>query len=222
MAEKPKLPYRLTEEQKHEFARLYLLDYLITEEARISILLDEHNEDLEPLFEELMARELIEIDKSQCYRPTRKGIDRHHQFLRRYRENMAINDIFCAVDLAAGEFAFSYYDNFETRREWENFLKQPRWDDLRIAVAEYLGQDPVELVFMSFINEKRFGRDANGKWQFDLLLGTVWDEILEICNCAIHWTDLGYEDEEGNRVPAEAVIEDIIAQGNALRQRLTS
>ncbi|NPA25581.1 MAG: hypothetical protein GXO34_07130 [Deltaproteobacteria bacterium] len=220
MPQPPKLPYTLDEEKKHEFARLYLLDYMIEEEPEISIMLDEHNEDLEPLFEELMARELIEIDKSQCYRVSKKGVDRHRRFLKRYREMMAINDIFCAVDLATGEFAFSYYDDYPDRRSWENFLSQPRWDDLRIAVAEYLGEDPIELVFMSFINEKRFGRDANGKWQFDLLLGTIWDEILEICNTAIHWPDLGYEDDEGF-VPAEDVIEDIIAQGNALRQRLT-
>jgi hypothetical protein len=219
MARQPQLPYQLSEEQKHEFARLFLLDYLIEEEPKVPILLDEHHEDLEPLFEELMARELIEIDRNQCYRPTRKGIDRHREFLKRYREMIALNDIFCAVDLAAGEFAFSYYDDFTTDREWLEFLKQPRWDDLRIAVAEYLGEDPIELVFMSFINEKRFGRDSDGKWQYDLLLGTIWDEILEICNTAIHWTDLGYEDEQG-QVPAEAVIEDIIAQGNELRETI--
>jgi len=181
MPQPPKLPYTLDEEKKHEFARLYLLDYMIEEEPKIPIMLDEHNEDLEPLFEELMARELIEIDKSQCYRVSKKGVERHRRFLRRYREmmaindifcavdlatgEMAINDIFCAVDLATGEFAFSYYDDYPDRRSWENFLSQPRWDDLRIAVAEYLGEDPIELVFMSFINEKRFGRDADGKWQ---------------------------------------------------------
>ncbi len=220
MPQPPQLPYQLSPEQKHEFARLFLLDYLIEEEPRVSILLDEHHEDLEPLFEELMARELIEIDQNQCYQPSRRGVERHREFLKRYRENMALNDIFCAVDLAAGEFAFSYYNDFATQREWREFLQQPRWDDLRIAVAEYLGQDPIELVFMSFINEKRFGRDADGKWQYDLLLGTIWDEILEICNTAIHWTDLGYEDEEGE-VPATAVIEDIIAQGNELRERLS-
>jgi len=72
---------------------------------------------------------------------------------------------------------------------------------------------------MSFINEKRFGRDDQGKWQFDLLLGSVWDEILEICNQSIHWPELGYEDNEG-KVSAADVIEDIISRGNELIRSL--
>ncbi|MBN2809229.1 MAG: hypothetical protein JXR80_07020 [Deltaproteobacteria bacterium] len=215
----PQLPYKLDDSQKHHYARLYLLDYMVEEEAKISILLDEKNEDLEPILDELMARGLIEIDQQQNYCVSQAGRDLHHDFLLRYRANMAINDIFCAVDLGSGDFAFSFYDDYPDKAQWEAFLATPRWDDLRIAVAEYSGSDPIELVFMSFINEKRFGRDAKGNWQFDLLLGTVWDEILEICNRALHWPDLGYEDEEG-RVDAAAVIEDIIAQGNALRDAL--
>ena len=215
----PQLPYRLDEKQRHHYARLYLLDYMIQEEARISILLDEKNEDLEPILDELMARELIEIDQKQFYCVSREGKALHHNFLKRYRENMAISDIFCAVDLSSGEFAFSFYDDYPKKPDWDAFLAAPRWDDLRIAVAEYLKNDPIELVFMSFINEKRFGRNAEGNWQFDLLLGSVWDEILEVCNRSLHWPDLGYEDEEG-KVEAEAVIEDIIAQGNAIRDSL--
>ncbi len=215
----PQLPYQLDDKQKHHYARLYLLDYMIQEEARISILLDPKNEDLESIFDELMARELIKIDKEQFYCVSNEGKALHHNFLKRYRENMTLSDIFCAVDLSSGEFAFSFYDDYPSKPEWEAFLAAPRWDDLRIAVAEYLKSDPIELVFMSFINEKRFGRDASGNWQFDLLLGTIWDEILEICNQSLHWPDLGYEDDEG-KVEAEAVIEDIIAQGNAIRDAL--
>ncbi|MCD6291868.1 MAG: hypothetical protein J7M09_00250 [Deltaproteobacteria bacterium] len=219
MKKLPELPYQLDEKQKHHFARLYLLDYMIQEEAKISILLDEKNEDLEPILDALMARELIEIDSQQRYCVSREGRALHQHFLKRYRENMALNDVFCAVDLEQGEFAFSYYDNYPTKPEWEAFLDESRWDDLRIAVSEYLATDPVELVFMSFINESRFGRDADGNWQFDLLLGSVWDEILEICNQSIHWPELGYKDEEGE-VKAEAVIEDIIAQGKTILNSL--
>ncbi|HDS15286.1 MAG TPA: hypothetical protein ENN66_01435 [Proteobacteria bacterium] len=219
MKNAPKLPYTLDEARKQHFARLYLLDYMIRDETPISILLNEHNEVLEPLFDQLMARELIEIDERQNYCVTPQGRALHQNFLRHYRENLAINDIFCAVDLENGEFAFSFYNDYPEVAAWENFLAQPRWDDLRIAVTEYLEQDPVELVFMSFINEERFGRDLNGKWQFELLLGSIWDEILEICNQAIHWPELAYEDEQG-KVEAAAVIEDIIAQGRAVRERL--
>jgi hypothetical protein len=219
MSKQPQLPYQLDEEQKRHFARLYLLDYMIQEDIKISVLLDEKSEDLEPILDEMMAREMIEINDQQCYCVSRQGLTIHRDFLKRYRELITENDIFCAVDLEAGEFAFSFYDDYPNLDDWNAFLAADRWDDLRVAVAEYLEQNPVEMIFMSFINEKRFGRDDNGKWQFDLLLGSVWDEILDICNQAIHWPELGYEDDQG-QVPAADVIEDIIAQGRAIRDSL--
>ncbi len=219
MSKIPELPYKLEEQQKHHFARLYLLDYMVQEDVKFSILLDENSEDLEPIFDELMARELIEIDSKQRYCVSRQGRTLHQNFLRHYRKEITKNDIFCAVDLERGEFAFAFYDDYPTQDEWNAFLNSDRWDDLRVAVCEYLEQDPVELIFLSFINEKRFGRDDQGKWQFDLLLGSVWDEILEICNQSIHWPELGYEDNQG-KVEAADVIEDIIAQGNELMRSL--
>lgn len=219
MSNLPQLPYQLDDKQKHHYARLYLLDYMVQEDVKISVLLDEKSEDLEPVFDELMARELIEIDQEQRYCVSRQGQALHQNFLKRYRKIIAENDIFCAVDLEAGEFAFSFYDDYPTLDAWNAFLDANRWDDLRVAIAEYLNQDPVELIFMSFINEKRFGRDDDGKWQFDLLLGSVWDEILEICNQSIHWPELGYEDDQG-KVSAAEVIADIIAQGGEMRSTL--
>ncbi|MCK5231923.1 MAG: hypothetical protein KAR13_16745, partial [Desulfobulbaceae bacterium] len=82
----------------------------------------------------------------------------------------------------------------------------------------YRDMDPVEIVFMSFINENRFGRNETG-WQFDLLLGTVWDEILEICNTALQLRELGWEDDQGS-VRAEDVIQDIIDQGTEIMNRI--
>jgi hypothetical protein len=85
-------------------------------------------------------------------------------------------------------------------------------------VAELKKINPVEIVFMSFLKEDRFGRDETG-WQFDLLLGSIWDEILHICNTAIPLEALGYEDDQG-RVSAEDVIKDIIRQGAEIMIKL--
>jgi len=112
MSQEPKLPYQLDDHQRHHYARLYLLDYMVQEDAKISILLDEDNEDLEPILDELMARELIEIDQNQCYRVSRQGQALHQNFLKRYRKIISDSDIFCAVDLETGEFAFSFYDDY--------------------------------------------------------------------------------------------------------------
>ena len=64
----------------------------------------------------------------------------------------------------------------------------------------------------------RFGNTGEG-WQFDLLLGSIWDDILEICNTAISVDDLGYEDEQG-KISGEDVIRDILKQGAELNIEL--
>ncbi len=101
---------------------------------------------------------------------------------------------------------------------WRDYLHQENFQDLRIAIAEHLGINAVEIVFMSFIREDRFGRDAAG-WQFDLLLGSVWDEILAVCNNAIDAHELGYQD--GDRwIDGSTVAEDILQQGGVLLRKL--
>ena len=67
---------------------------------------------------------------------------------------------------------------------------------------------------MSFINEGRFGRDETG-WQFDLLLGSVWDGIAQIVETAVRVDDLGYA-SNGGIVSGEDVIGDVLAQGAKL------
>ena len=69
--------------------------------------------------------------------------------------------------------------------------------------------DPAEIVFMSFINEKRFDTLATG-WQMDLLSDSSWNEIEAICKAALKPEQLGTQD----------VIEDIITQGTELMMKL--
>jgi hypothetical protein len=205
--------YSITEEKKKEFAGVYLLEYMINTPYSPPIFLQGNDQDLETILEWLMAKGLIEI-KEDKYIPTEKGRKHLKKFMARYSEYLTVFDIFCAVDLEAGEFAFDAWEEFETDEEFDDYLNDNRWDDLRVAVADYKEMDPVEIVFMSFISEHRFGRNESG-WQFDLLLGSVWDEILFICDNSLQWEELGYEDEQGE-VPAESVIEDIITQGTEI------
>ncbi len=194
-----------------QFAGIYVLEYMINKPHEFPLLLSKNDQDLESILEWLLVKELIQIKKNESYTPTVKGRESLIKFMDRYTEFLNVFDIYCAVDLETGEFAFESYFDFEDKISWNLLLSEDRWDDLRVAVADYKKLNPVEIVFMSFINEDRFGKDKTG-WQFDLLLGSVWDEILEICDTAIQWNELGFEEEEG-MVPAEAVIEDIIVQG---------
>ncbi len=201
----------LTNDQKMQFAAIYVLEYMINKPHEFPLFLDRNDQDLESILEWLLIKEMVQIKKNESYSPTDKGRESLTKFMNRYTEFLNVFDIYCAVDLSTGEFAFESYFDFEDKASWGKYLHEDRWEDLRVAVADYKKLNPVEIVFMSFISENRFGRDKTG-WQFDLLLGSVWDEILEICNTAVQWDELGFEDEEGD-VPAEAVIEDVIVQG---------
>jgi len=214
----PPEKYQINEEKKKQFAGVYLLDVMINTARSFPVLLEGNDQDLEGILEWLLMKGYIEIFNSEKYMPSSKGLGVLKKFMARYSEFLTIFDVYCAVDLENGEFAFERYSSFGDDAEWRSFLANNRWDDLRIAVAEFKKLDPVEIVFMSFLSEGRFGRDETG-WQFDLLLGSIWNEILQICNTALKWSELGYSDEQG-AVSAEDVIEDIICQGTKLMIRL--
>lgn len=214
----PQSNYSVSEAQKSQFAAIYLLEYMINAPKLFALMLEREEEDLEPILEWLLVRDLIQIKDEARYTPTEKGREALKRFMKRYSDFLTFFDVFSAVDLEEGSFAFADYFDYDDQSQWFRNLNQDRWEDLRIAVAAYKGIDPVEIVFMSFVNEGRFGRNETG-WAFDLLLGSVWDEILEICNSAISVEQLSWESDDGP-VPGEDVIQDILTQGLALVQEL--
>lgn len=211
-------PYSISEQTKQQFAGIYLLEYMINAPKNFGLMLQDEEQDLEPVLEWLLVRELIEIRDESLYVPNARGRDALKRFMARYTDFLRVFDVFCAVDLAAGEFAFASYFNMSDEREWKEHLQDDRWEDLRVAVADFKGIDPVEIVFMSFLNEGRFGRNETG-WQFDLLLGSVWDDILDICNRAVQVDQLGYDSGE-EFIDGDTVMRDIIARGTTLIQEL--
>lgn len=210
--------YELKPNQRELFAGIYLLDHMIGKPTSIPIFLEGNDQDLEPVLEWLLTHGYVEILNEEAYAPSRKGRELHEKFGHRYRDYLTNYDLYSAIDLGAGEFAFARYHDIEDEDEWDAYVEDPRWEDLRIAVAAAKGLDPIEIVFMSFLNEERFGRDETG-WQFDLLLGSVWDDILKICNTAICVEDLGWSDDQGE-VPGDTVLRDIISQGTNLVEEL--
>lgn len=91
---------------------------------------------------------------------------------------------------------------------------EDEWEDLRVAVAEFKGLDPLEIVFMSLLNEGRFDQGKNG-WQFDLHAGWLFGEVERIANKAVHMDQIlaeGYTSEE--------LMQNIITAGTDLMMQL--
>lgn len=213
----------LSTERKREFATIFLLEKMINDPMYISILLEGNDAYLEALLSEMLAKDYVDIKdvkEAKKYVPTEKGRELVVGFMRRYQDFLKNLDVFCAIDLEEGEFAFESYWEIEDEGVWNSYLEEDRWEDLRVAAALYKGIDPIELIFMSFINEDRFGQNPESGWQFDLELGSLWDEMVNICESALTMNQLGYEDDDGRHISGEDVLRDILRQGAALNREL--
>ena len=212
------MSFMIEDSVKLHYAGLYLL-LVMTEESRdFPLVLPKEEKVLEPILEFLFQRKYVKIKDDICYTISPIGQDTADLFQSRFEDFLRQYDVYCAVDIDEGEFALAAYHDFPDAEQWQEYLDQDRWVDLRIAVAEERGLDPVEVVFMSFVAEGRFGRDENG-WDDDLILGSVWSEIQTICTTAIKLNDLGYIDN-GEMISSQDVMADILAQGEKVRKEI--
>lgn len=200
--------YKVTPEKADQFVAVLLMDYIINRAGGLPLMMDGNFKTLEPLVIKLAAAGYVKTPEkgsnSRFYEATDKGREALGKFMQRYSEYLKLYDVFCAVDLTAGTFAFSKFYDFDTDAQWDAYLNQENWEDLRIAVAEYKKLDPLEIVFMSFLNEDRFNYD-NNTWQFDVSSGLIWEQIEQICNAALTVEQVNQGDE--------TVMPDIITQG---------
>ncbi|MFK7824873.1 MAG: hypothetical protein AB8G05_11995 [Oligoflexales bacterium] len=212
----------ISEELKQQYAGLFLLyemDKPLHEKPKFQVDLTDDLGILEPVFAWLLEKEYVNISSKYLYEITEKGKDILEQFKKRYELFLKEFDVFCAVDLEEGDFAFRYYHEFDSEHDWQEFLHEDRWDDLRIAVAEYKGWDFIEIIFMSFLSEGRFGKGLDGKFSHDHLFGSIWDEIHRIATTSIRMKSLAYEDS-GELISGNDVVSDMISQGKELLAEL--
>lgn len=193
------MKYKLTEKERYQYAGILILEVMINDKRYFPVLLEGNDSNLEPIFVMMMAKNLVKIDNNM-YVPTEDGRKLLEMFYGRFTEYINVYDLYCAVDLAKAEFAFSSWFDFEDDDVWNTFINDDRFEDVRVAVCEYKGINPIEMVFMSYVASNTFDLQVEG-WQFDIASGLIWDEILEICNTNISREQL---DEQG---AMEAIIE---------------
>lgn len=85
------------------------------------------------------------------------------------------------------------------------FLNLEPWEDLRVAVAEYKGLDPLEIIFMSFLNEGKFDQPRQS-WQFDLHSGWFFQEVERVANKAIHRDQVVAEGATSDEIMQNIII----------------
>lgn len=197
----------ITDNNKKSFKSIILLNEMLNDGHKFKIVANADDAVLEPLFVDLMSHGYVQTS-GQYYEATKKGCDAFDVFMKRYTEFLKMYDMFSAVDLEKGEFAFASYFKYDSDEAWDKFANQDRFDDVRIAVALFKKVDPAEIVFMSFVNENHFDTTSTG-WQMDLMSDAIWKEIEEICETAIKPEDLG-----------EDAMEDMISQGSELMMEL--
>jgi len=210
--------FTIPEDQRKEYASGFLLDLMINRGHQYSVVLEGADTDLESLFVYMMSKEYLSLDKKNNYSPTTKGIEKLENLKKRYEEYLAHFDLFCAVDLEEGEFAFEKIFELDDD-EWDHFINNERFADLRIAVAWFKKINPSDFVFLSFLKEGQFDVN-NSNWQFDLLSGLIWEQIEEIIDTAIQIEELGYVTEDNEEITGMQVIEDVLRQGAKLSEKL--
>lgn len=193
------MKYIIDEKKKSQFIWTFLLDQM-ADKRDFSVLLTGNDTFIEKYLIEMLSLKFIKI-VNNFYKIDTKGQEFIDNFFAKYKEFLKFYDIFCAVDLTEGTFAFKKFYDFDTDEEWKTYLNQDNWEDVRIAVCEFKKIDPIEIVYLSFLNEGRFTDD---NWQFELTSDLIWDEILKICNTAIPLSELSQD----------GVIEDVVRQGS--------
>lgn len=194
--------YELLEKDKDRFISLVLLNEIINQQVYPPVKVTGEDVYLDHHLKVMHAKGLLEVNDG-AYVPTQLAHTELQTFYAKYSEYLKLFDIFCAVDLQSGTFAFEEINNpaFDDDR-WADYLSNDRFSDVRVAVAQFKGIDPIEIVFMSFLTEGRFEVGVE-RWQHNLTGNDVWNEIIDICNTAI---TKEYLDQDG-------VLENVVKQG---------
>lgn len=209
----------LVEETKNKFSSFIILNQVIEQGITYDTYLDGDNQYLEPILEFLLQNQHLQIIGSS-YQVTLKGKTAYEDWMKHYYDWMPKLEVFSAVDLEKGEFAFTRYWDFPDDQSWDDHLNQSRFEDLRVAICEFREIDPVEIIFMNFLNQGKWQNLLNTPgWQFDLTLGKFWNEVAEIIKKAIKIEQLGYQDGS-EFISGKDVISDIINQGEELQIQL--
>ena len=190
--------YSITKEQKLYFGSVLLLENIANLGFSYNVLLEGDDTLLEPILIYMVSKNWVSIEDTK-YRITDEGRKVLENYLGKLVEFRSAYKVYSAVDLGEGEFAYSKYFEFETDEQFLNYLSSEEFEDLRVALCELKGINPLEVIFMDMVDEGRFDCEESG-WQADLSTGLIWNEMVEIANSNLHLADLAEGEFTGEEV----------------------
>ncbi len=202
----------MTKEKRELYASLLILDRMINNHSYLEI--GKYDSCIDDLLIDLDAKGYIKLEGT-TYVPTSKGRDILSKFLKRYDEFRKAFEVYSRVDVQTGEFAYEKFFEIEEDADWGAYKDEDRFEDLRLTIAAFKGMDPLECAVLIFMSEGEFDTQKKG-WEFELTSTLIWDDAETLVKESKDIKHLSYEDEDGDEVSGESVIEDIIKQGAEL------
>ncbi len=196
--------YQILEGDKFNYISLVLLNEIINFQHYFSVRPRGEEIFIERYLKFMYERGVLSIE-NDVYIPTALGREQLVNLYAKFYEYLKIYDIFSAVDLEKGEFAFSSSDLDMSDEQWADFINEERFSDVRVAVAEFKSLNPIEIVFMSFLSEDRFAIGGD-RWEYALTGDAIWSEIEDICNTAV----------SAEYLMEDNVLENVIREGTEI------
>ena len=198
MIETQEQKYKLTVEQKNYFGSVLLLEDMNNFNKVYPILLEGDDELLEPLFIYMMSKNWLKTGLNS-YVVTDEGRKVLKNYIEKLYEFRSIFKVFCAIDINTDEIGFNRFHEFDTDEQFYAHLQEERFEDLRVAVCEFKGINPTDIIFLEFVDSGEYDFEQDG-WQADLVTGLIWDELLEVANSNLHMSDLDSFDDDNELI----------------------
>jgi hypothetical protein len=219
MSEVQEKKYSLTKEQSMYYSSVLVLEDMCNFGKTFPLVLDGDDELLEPLFVHMGSKGWVEALDTQ-YKPTEEGRKVLKNYLDKLEEFRAIFKVYCSVDIETDEIGYEKYFDFDTDEQFADYVNQEHWEDLRVAVCEMKGINPLDVIFLEFVDGGEFDFEQEN-WQADLVTGLIWDNMLEVANSNLHIEDFDeYDEDDELVVDGEKRLEKIIKDGTNIMLKL--
>lgn len=214
---------RFSIKMKQYLSSMFLLDKILGDasvEFDIAMLDDDPYQDYAPILETMVIQSYLDMDtKNNKFFVTEQGKALHKHFINIFKEYVEFYYIFAFVDLEKGEFAFAESNNMNDD-EWEKYIDNPRWEDLRLTMLRYdlladnkseeeIRKTSLEMVFCARLDEGAFEKNSD-TFAFDVYSGEFLNDSIKVVDNHLKHEKLSYTNEEGEFISCEDVMEDMI------------